>query len=435
MRARRLGGLAEVAGERGVEHVLHERALARAADPGDDDEVMQRQLDRDVLQVVLARVLDDEPRRRIASTRRLKPMPACFLAAEVGAGQRVGALDRLVGRAIEHDLAAADARAGAHVDQAVGGQHHGRVVFDDDERVAGVAQATHRLDDAVQIARMQADARLVEHEERLRKRGAERRRQVDALHLAAREGAALAVERQVADADVAEILQARAHLVEQQLQRLVEQPARQREAIEEAADAVDRQHHQVVHGEAGHRLDLLARPCGADRQEALRRRHHGVGVFLRAQPPEQRLELQARAAARRARRVAPVLRQEHADVHLVGLRLEVGEEALDPVPLLVPLAVPARRAVDHPGALGIGELRPGGVARNAGLAGVLHQVVLALLPRRRLDGLDRPRAQRLAVIGDDEAQVDTDHAAKAAAGLARAVRRELNENRAGCGSA
>ena len=144
---------------------------------------------------------------------------------------------------------------------------------------------------------------------------------------------------------------------------------------------------------------------------------------------QQRLELQARAAARRARRVAAVLGQQHADVHLVGLRLEVAEEALDAVPLLVPLAVPARRALDHPALLRLGELRPGGVARDAGLAGVLHQVVLALVPGRRLDRLDRARAQRLAVVGNDQAEVDADHAAEAAAGLARAVGRVEREQR------
>src|SRR5205085_9231903 len=90
-------------------------------------------------------------------------------------------------------------------------------------------------------------------------------------------------------------------------------------------------------------------------------------------------------------------------------------------PLLVPLAVPARRALDHPLLLRFGELRPRGVARDAGLAGVLHQVVLALLPGRRLDRLDGPRAQRLAVVGDDEAEVDADDATEAAAGVARAV--------------
>ena len=70
----------------------------------------------------------------------------------------MSALAHRVGRAVEDDLAAALAGARAHVDQAVGGEHHRRVVLDDDQRVAGVAQAVHRLDDAVHVARVQADA-------------------------------------------------------------------------------------------------------------------------------------------------------------------------------------------------------------------------------------------------------------------------------------
>jgi hypothetical protein len=72
---------------------------------------------------VLARAFQHQP-RRASVTARLKPMPTCLRAAEVGAGQRVG-VAQVVGRAVEHDLAAALARARAHVDHAVGRQHHG----------------------------------------------------------------------------------------------------------------------------------------------------------------------------------------------------------------------------------------------------------------------------------------------------------------------
>jgi hypothetical protein len=58
-------------------------------------------------------------------------------------------------------------------------------VLDDEQRVAVVAQALHDLDDASHVARMQADRRLVEHEQRIDQRRAERGRQVDALHFAA----------------------------------------------------------------------------------------------------------------------------------------------------------------------------------------------------------------------------------------------------------
>ena len=66
-------------------------------------------------------------------------------------------MPQIFGRAVENNLAAFLARAGAHVDHAVGGQHHGRVMLDDDQRVAGVAQPVHGLCNAVHVARMQAD--------------------------------------------------------------------------------------------------------------------------------------------------------------------------------------------------------------------------------------------------------------------------------------
>src|SRR6202012_4312114 len=84
-----------------------------------------------------------------------------------------------------------------------------------------VAKPLHRLDDAVHVARMQADGRLVQHEQRVDQRGAQRGGEVDALHLAARQRATLAIQREIADADVVEVSQARADLVVEQLHRLV----------------------------------------------------------------------------------------------------------------------------------------------------------------------------------------------------------------------
>lgn len=196
-----------------------------------------------------------------------------------------------------------------------------------------------------------------------------------------------------------------------------------------APDALDRQQHQVVHGQARQRLELRAAPVDTARHEAIGRRKHAVGIFFRAEPPLQRFRLQARAAAHVARRVAAVFRQQHADVHLVRFRFEVAEEALHAVPLALPLAVPVRRTVDDPVAFGVGQLGPRHVAADAGLRRVAHQVVLALLPCGGLHRLDRAAAQRLARVRNHEAEIDADHAAEAAAGFARPVRRVEREQR------
>ena len=88
-------------------------------------------------------------------------------------------------------------------------------MFHHHQRVAGIAQPVHGLRDAVHVARVQANRRLVEHKQRVDQRGAERGGQVDALHLATRQGAALPVQREVANAHVAQVFDARANFFKQ----------------------------------------------------------------------------------------------------------------------------------------------------------------------------------------------------------------------------
>ena len=87
------------------------------------------------------------------------------------------------------------------IENAVRRQHDLRIVLDDDQRVARIAQPLHHADDALHVARMQPDRRLIQHEQRVDQRRAERRRQIDPLHFAAGQRARLAVERQIAEAD------------------------------------------------------------------------------------------------------------------------------------------------------------------------------------------------------------------------------------------
>ncbi|MPM35769.1 hypothetical protein SDC9_82363 [bioreactor metagenome] len=447
VRARRFRGLAELAQQCRSQHVLDQCGLARAGHAGHRHQPLQRKFDGHILQVVLARAFQNQARRGVGH-QPLDARADGLAPAQVHAGQRVGAAQIAHG-AVEHNLATALTGRGAHVDHAVGSQHHGRVVLHHHQRVARIAQAQHGFGDAVHVARVQADAGFIEHEQRVHQRRAQRRRQVDALHLATRERAALPVQREVANAHVAQVLQARGNFGVQQLQRLgravlqgifgsIARPTCvssyhiRSKPGEEATQPLQRQQHQVVQAQAGQRLQLRTCPGHALGHAALFRGQHGIGIFAGANTPQQALGLQARAAAGRARRVAAVLGQQHADVHLVGLALQVLEEALDAIPLLVPLALPVRRTADDPLLLLGGELVPGGVARNASGLGVAHEVVLRLFPRRRLDGLDRPGAQRELVVGNHQPVIDADHAAKASAGVARAhgrVEREHRRNR------
>ena len=421
MRARGLGGLSEVAGQGGVQHVLHQRALATAGHAGHGHQALQGELDADVAQVVFACTFQNQARRGFVHQAR-EAAANVLARAQIGTCQGISRLGVFWG-AVEHDLAAALPRAGAHVDQAVGGQHHGRVVLHHHQGVARVPQAVHRLHDAVHVARVQPDAGLVQHEQGVDQGRAQCGGEVNTLHLAAAEGAALPVQRQVTQAHLAQVLQAVADFIEQQLERIVEHAGRQGQAVEEAAQPRQGKAHQVVQAQAVEGFQLLVGPLHARGHEAavaLSITQDGIGVGLAADAPQQRFGLQPRAVAHGARGVAAVLRQQHPDVHLVGLALQVLEEAAHAVPLLVPLALPVGVAFDHPMAVRLGQLGPRGVARDAVGTGVAHQVVLALRPSGRLQRLDGAVAQGLAPVGNHQAPVDPNHPAEAAAGFASA---------------
>ena len=117
------------------------------------------------------------------------------LAREVLAGDRPLLGEQLLQRARDDDLAAVLTRARADVDDVVGDADGLLVVLDDDHGVAEVAQPHHRVDQALVVALVQADRRLVEHVEHADEAAADLRRQPDALRLAAGERGRRAVER------------------------------------------------------------------------------------------------------------------------------------------------------------------------------------------------------------------------------------------------
>ena len=90
-------------------------------------------------------------------------------------------------------------------------------MLDHEQRVAFVAQIVHDANEPADIARMQTDARLVHDEKRVHERRAETGGQIDALDFAAAQRAGRTIEREITDADFAEITQARADFVAQHL--------------------------------------------------------------------------------------------------------------------------------------------------------------------------------------------------------------------------
>ena len=123
-------------------------------------------------------------------------------------------LQDVVESACGDDFAAPAARAGADIDDEIGGAHHVLVVLDDDHRVACVAQLLEAADQPPVVALVQPDRRLVENVEHIDQLRTDLRGQPDALALAARKRTRRARQRQVAQPHVHQEAQPLADLLD-----------------------------------------------------------------------------------------------------------------------------------------------------------------------------------------------------------------------------
>ncbi len=375
------GRLAPGAPQAGVDDVVHQRRLARSAHAGHARQGAERKRHVHVLQVVRGRAGDADALTGAATPQRGHRDRQ--LAAQVLGGQRPGVAGEPVERALVDHAAAVLAGPQPQIDDVVGDRDHVGVVLDDQHGVALVAQLPQDRDEPQVVARMQADGRLVQHVQRVDQRRAQRRGQVDALRLAARQRRRQPVQRQVVQADVAE----------------------------EAQPLDDLAQHLV-----GNRGVLLAKRERAEELLRLADRHRrGAVDGLARHAHVARLAAQPRAAAVRARQVAAIAAQEHADVHLVLLALEPREEPAD-------ARVVAAVALDDDAALLVGEILPGRVEPDVQPLGVALErgqlrAVVRLGPR-----LDRAAANRLGLVGHHQVEVELDDVAEAVAGRARAKR-------------
>ena len=106
--------------------------------------------------------------------------------------------------------------------------------------VARVAQPAEQREQPVGVARVQADRRLVEHVQRVHQPRAERVGERDALRLAAGQRAGLAVEREIAEPDVAEEAEPGVELLEDELRRPRARTAVSASAASQCVDPVHR---------------------------------------------------------------------------------------------------------------------------------------------------------------------------------------------------
>ena len=124
-----------------------------------------------------------------------------------------GVVHDLLRGAVGDQLAAVTSGAGAEVDHVVGAANGFLIVLDHQHGIAEVAQLFERLQQAIVVAMMQADGGLVEHVQHAAQLRADLRRQANALAFAAGQRRGRTVERDVAQADGVQELQALGDLV------------------------------------------------------------------------------------------------------------------------------------------------------------------------------------------------------------------------------
>ena len=126
---------------------------------------------------------------------------------------RAGSIYKLVERSIPNQLAAVFAAPGTDIDQVISRANDLFLVLDHEQRIAFVAQVMHHTHEPANIARMQTDARFVHDEQCVDQRCTETCGEVHPLHFAAAQSARGSIEREIANADFAKIIEARANFV------------------------------------------------------------------------------------------------------------------------------------------------------------------------------------------------------------------------------
>src|SRR5208283_3839628 len=337
---------AALRGECTIEDVVNERGFAGPADARHDGENSQRQHEVHILQIVQGRAAQTE--KFPGGLAAIRGNGNAQFAIEIAPSDGLGVLQDFGVVAGEEQLAAEFARAGTQIEDAIGGLNGVRVMLDDEHGVAEIAETFQDVDEALGVARVQADGGLVQNVKCTDKMRTQRRGQLDALRFPAGESGGQAVEGEVVEADFVEKLQAGANLFQNFIgdfglrfgkAQLQKEPAR------------------FLYGELAKLRDGLAGDV------------HGAGFGA-----------QARATAFGARGVPAETAQKDAHVEFVLFAFEPGEETLYAVVIVFGVTFEDQTAL-----LG-GELAPGNVCENAALARpfarFLHQdAVTRLGPR------------------------------------------------------
>ena len=153
------------------------------------------------LPILVDRPTDRRDRKRLA-------------AGQIVARQRLPVLQQILVTTGVHHLAAVLARSRTDVDDPIRCADRVLVVFDDDQRVAQIAQAREGVDQSTVVALVQSDRRFVEDVEHTGKPRTDLSGQANSLCLATRQRPCGTGQRQVVESDVEEERDACLHLFE-----------------------------------------------------------------------------------------------------------------------------------------------------------------------------------------------------------------------------
>ena len=192
-------GPVQLLGQILIDDLVHQGALAAAADPSHAAQHPQGHLHVHLLQVVLRRAEDLQVSRGLPSLLRHGNL---LRAAEILPRQALRAGLDLLHRALGHDVPTMEPRSRAHVHDVIRGVHGFLVMLHHQHRVAQIPHLLQGGDELGVIPLMQADAGLIQHIQHPHQGGANLSRQANALGLAAGQGARRPGQGQVSQAHI-----------------------------------------------------------------------------------------------------------------------------------------------------------------------------------------------------------------------------------------
>ena len=274
-------------------------------------------------------------------------------------------------RSGEDHLAAVRSGHRSHVDDVVRGLHHLLIMLHHDHGVTQIAQLFQHLDQLQRVARVQADAGLVQDVHAAHQAAAERGGQIDALCFATAEGVAAALQGEVSHTHV--------HEVRKPVADLLQQPR-------------------------GDLLVLVVQLQVTEELRTLRDRHaRQFGDVLASDLHVPRLGLQTGAVAYRAGGLPAEAAAQHTVLDLVALLFHILEEPID--------AVQTTRAFPEQITLLVREVVDGTVDGEIVLRAVADEVVFPLAQLFASPWCYGIVVQAQALVRDHQVVVDADDVA------------------------